>query len=290
MAQIRGTIMKNKWIASIIAIGLLLIATPVQALGTAKVEFSSKSEILIDEIFTVDLSVTEVKDTEDGIVSMGGIISFDPTRIEYISAEEIEAPYRFQINEQNYKIAGVDFTMQNGIQGPTTIYRFTFRAKTEGITSITLEDARLTDRDDYLDVSVKEVKIHIIKKTEDDSVIESPVEKEPIDKPSEEVVKGDQESTLKNEIITENKKEQKNNKTEYPQNKTGNEKEEAKENHQVSNENEKDKEESLEQKKEKITTKEVVEKTSSKKKTTTLLGRIQKVITDIFEMIRSIFE
>lgn len=87
--------------------------------------------------------------------------------VEYISAKEIGAPYDFQINENNgYKIAGLDFTLDNGIRENVTVYEFTFKALQEGTTTITLTNAKLTDSQDYINTIVLGKEITISEKKE----------------------------------------------------------------------------------------------------------------------------
>lgn len=159
--------MKNKFMIKTALIGILLTASPVEAMGNAKVTFTSNNNIKVGETFTVTMNVTDINDTYDGIVSMGGNLSFDNTKLEYISSKEVNAPYQFQINESyGYKIAGLDFTLENGINNTTTVYEFTFKALEEGNTKVTLENAKLTDSQDYIDTTVISKNITIEKQEE----------------------------------------------------------------------------------------------------------------------------
>jgi len=159
--------MKNKIIIGTILTTTLLTTTPVNAMGTAKVEFTNNDNIKVGDTFTIRMNVTDIKDTYDGVVSMGGNLSFDSTMIEYVSSKGTETPYLFQINEDyNYKIAGLDFTLDNGIKETLTVYEFTFKALQEGNTTITLENAKLTDSQDYIDTVVLEKKLNIEAKQE----------------------------------------------------------------------------------------------------------------------------
>ena len=63
--------MKNKIIAGTILTSMLLVTTPVKAMGDAKVEFMTRDNIKMGDTFTVSMSVTDIKDTYDGVVSMG---------------------------------------------------------------------------------------------------------------------------------------------------------------------------------------------------------------------------
>lgn len=159
--------MKNKFMITTALIGILCTATPVLAAGDAKVTFTGSDNIKVGETFTVTMNVTDINNTYDGIVSMGGNLSFDNTKLEYVSSKEVNAPYQFQINESyDYKIAGLDFTLENGIYNTTSVYEFTFKALEEGNTSITLENAKLTDSQDYINTTVISKNVTIEEKDE----------------------------------------------------------------------------------------------------------------------------
>lgn len=165
--------MKNKIIVGTVLTTALLVTTPVEAKGNASIEFISNDKIQVGETFTVKMNVTDIEDTYDGIVSMGGNLSFDSSKIEYISSKGIETPYLFQINEDyDYKIAGLDFTLDNGIRETLTVYEFTFKAIEEGNTTITLKNAKLTDSQDYIDTIVFEKEVKIIPEIEENIVTE----------------------------------------------------------------------------------------------------------------------
>lgn len=166
--------MKKRFMIGTALIGLMLSASPVEAMGNATVTFSGNNNVKVGETFTVSMNVSDIKDTYDGVVSMGGNILFDNTKLEYISSREVNAPYQFQTNkisEGNYKLAGLDMTLANGIYNTTTVYEITFKAIDEGNTSITLNDARLTDSQSYIDTAVITKNISIEK--EEPVVIEN---------------------------------------------------------------------------------------------------------------------
>lgn len=166
--------MKNKMLIGLMTLGLLGSTTSVYAMGNATVSFNSDDTVTVGDTFTVKMNVEDIKDTYDGVVSMGGNLSFDNTKIEYISSKGIETPYQFQINQDyNYKIAGLDFTLDNGIKNNLTVYEFTFKALKEGNTTITLTNAKLTDSKEYINTNVVSKEINIVNKVEtNEKVIE----------------------------------------------------------------------------------------------------------------------
>lgn len=158
--------MKKKIFLTMAVVGALSLTSPVYAIGNATVSFDSDNTINIGDTFTVKMNVSNINDTYDGIVSMGGNLSFDNTKIEYVSSKGIDTPYLFQINEDyNYRIAGLDFTLDNGIKKNLTVYEFTFKALTEGNTNITFTNAKLTDSKDYINTTVISKQIKIISKS-----------------------------------------------------------------------------------------------------------------------------
>ena len=158
--------MKKKIFLTMAVVGALSLTSPVYAIGNATVSFDSNNTINVGDTFTVKMNVSNINDTYDGIVSMGGNLSFDNTKIEYVSSKGIETPYLFQINEDyNYRIAGLDFTLDNGIKNNLTVYEFTFKALTESNTNITFTNAKLTDSKDYINTTVISKQIKIISKS-----------------------------------------------------------------------------------------------------------------------------
>ena len=215
--------MKNKILIGLMTIGLLSSTTSVYAMGNATVSFNSDDTVTVGDTFTVKMNVEDIKDTYDGVVSMGGNLSFDNTKIEYISSKGIDTPYKFQINEDyNYKIAGLDFTLENGIKDNLTVYEFTFKALQEGTATITLTNAKLTDSNDYIAANVVTKEIDIIQKNKNEELknIEIPAintesiknEKEIKVEPENEInLNTEKENTeiVKQEEV-ESKKEEKN--------------------------------------------------------------------------------
>ena len=157
--------MKNKLLLGVIYASVLLSTTSAYALtGNATVDFTGNDTVNVGDTFTISMNVKDVSGTTDGIVSLGGNLSFDNDMIEYVSSTSEKAPYSFSINEDAaYKIAGLDFSLSRGILENTTVYEFTFRALREGNTSITLANYKLTDTEDYLDTTVisKNIKIKV---------------------------------------------------------------------------------------------------------------------------------
>ena len=94
--------MKNKFIFLFIV--FFMMSVPVEAMGTAKIEFLSEDEIKVGDIFTVDMQLSEIQDTYRGVVSLEGRLSFNSEMLELLSFEGIKEPYRFQMNQKTRKL------------------------------------------------------------------------------------------------------------------------------------------------------------------------------------------
>ena len=206
--------MKNKFLLSMVATGIMLTSTNVNALsGNATVEFTGNNNVMVGDTFTVKMNVKDVNNTYDGIVSLEGNLSFDKDMVEYVSAKSEDTPYEFRINENyNYKIAGLDFTLDNGILENVTVYEFTFKALKEGNTNITLNNYKLTDSKDYVNATVISSTITISEEKtteEENTIVEEKTEvkeeintKEVVEKETEEKVVIKPRKQIKNEKIT----------------------------------------------------------------------------------------
>ena len=109
--------MKNKLLLGIISTSILLSSTNAYALtGNATVDFTGDNIVNVGDTFKVYMNIKDVSGTTDGIISLNGNLAFDTDMIEYVSSNIGNAPYLFQISEEaSYKIAGLDFTLENGI-------------------------------------------------------------------------------------------------------------------------------------------------------------------------------
>jgi len=135
--------------------------------ASATVGFSGNSTVKVGSNITVTMYISNVTDAIGGVVSAGGNLSFESEYLEYVSGTGATSPYTFQINTgANYKIAGLDTTLSNGITSQTTVFTFVFKAKKAGTTQVTLTDAKLSDTANKLTTNVSAKSITI---TEDSS-------------------------------------------------------------------------------------------------------------------------
>lgn len=206
--------MKKKLVICLIA-ATLFSSTPlnVYAVGSASVNFNSNNTVDIGENIKVYMSIENIEDADKGIIGVGGKLIFDNNKLEFIEAKTVNTPYDFWFNPKSNKLAGLDFTFENAINKNTTIYEFTFKALEEGNTTITLDEAELSDTlTKLLNTNVYGKEITIIKKAiiekEEVKPIEEKVNKTEDKKIEKEVKK---ETTTKEEITNKEKLEKVNN-------------------------------------------------------------------------------
>ena len=156
----------GKYLAIVIfaCLAIFIHSLPASA-ASATVGFQGNSTVEVGKNITITMYISDVTDTDGGVVSAGGNLKFDSNYLEYVSATGISTPYQFQINpNNNYIIAGLDTTLSNGIQGSsaTTVFTFVFKAKQKGTTTVTLENAKLSDASKKITANVSGKVINII--------------------------------------------------------------------------------------------------------------------------------
>ncbi|MBO5475264.1 MAG: hypothetical protein J5982_02015 [Bacilli bacterium] len=155
--------MKKKLFLGLFGMTLCLLPNNVLALN-ASVNVSGSDTVNVGENFKISVSINDVMGTNDGIESFSGQVSYDRELLEYIGVETNNSNYDFLVNEDNLKLAALDYTMARGIKEDTIIYTFTFRAKSTGNTSISIDNLKVTDSKSYLDVNVNSLNFSIINK------------------------------------------------------------------------------------------------------------------------------
>ena len=155
--------MKKK-LLMVLAILTCVLPNGVSARGITTVDVTGKNSVTVGETFKVDISLKDVVDTYDGVVSFSGNLSFDKSKLELVDAKLADSPYQFHMNREKLILAGLDFTLVNGIYDETVIYTFTFKAIDSGNTDVTIEEAVLTDSKDYIDATTNTLSIEINEK------------------------------------------------------------------------------------------------------------------------------
>ena len=159
-------------------ISLLCVPTVAFAKGTASVKFEGTNNINIGDEFTVNMIIDNINDTnEEGIVGIGGYITFDGDVLELVETNQGDS-YEILINRKNNKFIGIDYTMANGIKERTNVFKLTFRSKAIGNTNITLTDGELEDRYSSVDFDVNGLYVTSNEKVEE--IIEEKVEVEEV--------------------------------------------------------------------------------------------------------------
>ena len=163
-----------------LATAALLAPTSAFANGKATVKVAGTTTTNVDNIIEVNVKLTDIKDTLDGVVAFGGDLKYDKEYLEYVSSSKSDDTYEFLINEDILRIAGVDYTLENGIKDDTTVYTFKFKALKEGNTTVTFADPEVVDTDaSEIESTVKPLNITINGKKEVKETVK-PVEVEKV--------------------------------------------------------------------------------------------------------------
>lgn len=185
---------KNIFKGLILASTIASMPVNVMAKATAVVNFTSEDKVAVGDTIKVYMNVDNIEGTYDGVVSFGGKLTFDEEKLEYISAKNLDTPYSFEIYAKTMMLAGLDFTLENGMYNKTNIYEFTFKAKEVGNTEVTLNEAVLTDSKDYITSTVNAKNIEIVEPT---AKTENREENEPVLKSENIIVKKNAEPNKK---------------------------------------------------------------------------------------------
>ena len=116
--------MKKNIFNKILLTGVALLAPTIVNAKSANIDIVGKNTTNVNDTITLNVKVNNIDDVE-GIVAVGGDIVFDSDYLTLISTSAAVNPYAFdgnQINNNTYRIAGVDFTMANYITSDTTVY------------------------------------------------------------------------------------------------------------------------------------------------------------------------
>ena len=141
--------MKKNIFNKILLTGVALLAPTIVNAKSANIDIVGKNTTNVNDTITLNVKVNNIDDVE-GIVAVGGDIVFDSDYLTLISTSAAVNPYAFdgnQINNNTYRIAGVDFTMANYITSDTTVYSLVFKTNKVGQTSISFKNAEVIDTD-----------------------------------------------------------------------------------------------------------------------------------------------
>ena len=133
-------------VASIFAI--YIKANAASTVGSASIGYTVNNNANIGDEITVKVNVNNVNvdSSNIGICGVGGNISFDSDYLEFISATGMSSPYAVSVNKNNnYKFAGIDFTLSNGFSSATDIITLKFKTLKAGSTTLSLANVLLND-------------------------------------------------------------------------------------------------------------------------------------------------
>ena len=133
-------------VASIFAI--YIKANAASTVGSASIGYTVNNNANIGDEITAKVNVNNVNvdSSNIGICGVGGNISFDSDYLEFISATGMSSPYAVSVNKNNnYKFAGIDFTLSNGFSSATDIITLKFKTLKTGSTTLSLANVLLND-------------------------------------------------------------------------------------------------------------------------------------------------
>ncbi|MDD6223978.1 MAG: cadherin-like beta sandwich domain-containing protein [bacterium] len=140
-----------------------LCPSMVKAAGSATIGFSGDSTVYVGNNITITMYISDVNGANGGIASVGGNLSFDSSCLEYVSGVGVNYPYGFQMNPAaDYKLAGLDTSLSNGITGYTNVFTFTFHAKRLCSTTITLKNAKISDTVDKATAHISAKAVQVV--------------------------------------------------------------------------------------------------------------------------------
>lgn len=133
-------------VASVFAI--YIKANAASTVGSASIGYTVNNNANIGDEITAKVNVNNVNvdSSNIGICGVGGNISFDSDYLEFISATGMSSPYAVSVNKNNnYKFAGIDFTLSNGFSSATDIITLKFKTLKTGSTTLSLANVLLND-------------------------------------------------------------------------------------------------------------------------------------------------
>ncbi len=141
--------MKKSVLNKILLAGVTLMAPMMVNAKSANISIVGNDNVYQDEYITLSVEVNNIVD-ENNISAVGGDVVYDNDYLTLISTKGVTAPYKFdgnKIKENTYRIAGLDFTLANGIKDTTKVYELTFKANKVGNTTIEFKNPEIVASD-----------------------------------------------------------------------------------------------------------------------------------------------
>lgn len=136
----------KKLLLGALTIGLAALPISANAQGFANISVKGNTTATVGEEIKVDINISNIKDLENGMVGYSASVNFDDTCLNYVGYEEkTNTPYNFIINENNYRIGGLDTSLTNGVKEDTTLYTLKFKVVNACKSNISISNIKLSD-------------------------------------------------------------------------------------------------------------------------------------------------
>ena len=138
--------MKKNLFNKILLSGALLLVPTIVNAESANIAITGESTANVNDTVTLNVKVNNIDDAS--IVAVGGDIFYNPEYLTLIDTKSVSTNYKFdgnQIKNGNYRIAGVDYTMENGINVDSVVYSLVFKANKVGTTEVSFKNAELVN-------------------------------------------------------------------------------------------------------------------------------------------------
>jgi len=136
----------KKLLLGALTIGLAALPISANAQGFANISVKGNTTATVGEEIKVDINISDIKDLENGMVGYSASVNFDDTCLSYVGYEEkTNTPYNFIINENNYRIGGLDTSLSNGVKEDTTLYTLKFKVVNACKSNISISNIKLSD-------------------------------------------------------------------------------------------------------------------------------------------------
>ena len=136
----------KKLLLGALTIGLASLPISANAAGYANISVNGNANVSVGEEIKVDINISNIKDLENGMVGYSATVDFDDECLSYVGYEEkTNTPYKFIINEANYRIGGLDTSLQNGVKEDTTLYTLKFKANKACSSTVSVKNIKLSD-------------------------------------------------------------------------------------------------------------------------------------------------
>lgn len=185
--------MKKNLLNKIILSGALLLAPTLVNAKSANIAIDGQNTANLNDTITFNVKINNIDDAN--IVALGGDIFYDSEYLTLVNTKSLSKNYKFdgnQISDNNYRIAGVDYTMENGITTDSIVYSLVFKTLKDGSTEVLFKNAELVNVDETLvNATMSNKALNIVKSNENNTniIVNNSVENTNVNKNIKETVK-----------------------------------------------------------------------------------------------------